>query len=113
MSLFAEIDADRKVLRVVVCDSITWLQERLGGTWVEATDQDQTEQYAGPGMYRARQAPRKFIQPWRRPDAESRYRAGAWVHHNGRAWESQTDDNDAEPGSANWRDAGVPDGRSR
>lgn len=33
MSLYAELDGNKRVLRVVVCDDVAWLQSRLGGTW--------------------------------------------------------------------------------
>lgn len=35
MRYFAEIDADSTVLRLVVCDSVKWLEQNLGGTWIE------------------------------------------------------------------------------
>lgn len=106
MSLFTEIDGDRKVLRVVVCDSLAWLQERLGGTWVETTDTDPSEQYAGPGMHDSEAvAPRRFIRPWVQPThAENSYPVGAWVWHEGRAWRNLMDANVWAPGVTGWRE---------
>ena len=106
MSLFAQIDGDRKVLRVVVCDSVEWLQERLGGTWVETTDANPGEQYAGPGMHDSEAiAPRRFIAPWRQPvGAEDAWPKGAWVWYQGRAWRNLMDANVWAPGVTGWRE---------
>lgn len=106
MSLFAEIGPNRQVLRVVVCDSLAWLQERLGGTWVETTDANPSQQYAGPGMHDAEAvAPRRFIQPWVQPThAENSYAVGAWVWYQGRAWRNLTAANTQVPGVSGWRE---------
>lgn len=37
MAHFAEIDADNKVLRVIVADTKEWCQANLGGTWVQTS----------------------------------------------------------------------------
>lgn len=105
MNLYAELDANKKVLRVIVADSIDWPRERLGGTWVEASTSDPTQQQAGPGMYDAQgEAPMRFVSPWRQPGGvEDAYPEGAWVWHAGRAWESLAPDNMAEPGVGEWR----------
>jgi hypothetical protein len=50
---WAEIDSNNEVLRVVVCDTLEWLQDNLGGTWIETSDpyseQPQTVRYYGIG----------------------------------------------------------------
>lgn len=106
MALFAEIDGNKRVLRVVVCDSVAWLQSRLGGTWVETTDTNPTKQYAGIGMYDSQSiAPMQFIPPWVQPThAENSYATGAWVWHNGRAWRNLTAANTQVPGVSGWRE---------
>lgn len=38
MSAFAELDENNVVLRAIVADSIEWVTENLGGTWVETFD---------------------------------------------------------------------------
>lgn len=106
MALFAELDNDKRVLRVVVCDSVQWLEQRLGGTWVETTDADPQQQYVGPGMFDSETiAPRRFLSLWRQPvGASDAYPNGAWVWHNGRAWRSLQAANVFEPGVASWRE---------
>lgn len=106
MALFAELDNDKRVLRVVVCDSKAWLESRLGGTWVETTDADATKQYAGPGMYDGEDvAPRRFVPRWVQPTgAHDAYEVGVWVWHNGLVWENLTAANVQEPGVSGWRD---------
>lgn len=106
MALFAELDNEKRVLRVVVCDSREWLESRLGGTWVETTDADPQQQYAGPGMHDSEEvAPRRFIPAWVQPTgAQDAYPKGAWVWHNGRAWRSLQDANVFVPGVASWRE---------
>ena len=37
MAHFAEIDADNKVLRVIVADTKEWCENNLGGTWVQTS----------------------------------------------------------------------------
>lgn len=106
MALYAELDSDKRVLSVVVCDSLEWLQERLGGTWVETTDADPNQQYAGPGMHDGETiAPMRFVPPWVQPThAENAYEQGAWVWHGGQVWENLTPANVWEPGVSGWRD---------
>lgn len=106
MALFAELDDDKRVLRVVVCDSREWLESRLGGTWVETTDADPQQQYAGPGLHDGEDvAPRRFVPAWRQPQgAHDAYDVGAWVWHNGQVWENLTPANVWEPGVSGWRD---------
>lgn len=106
MALFAELDNDKRVLRVVVCNDIAWLQSRLGGTWVETTDADPNVQYAGPGLFDSVDvAPRRFIQPWKQPQgAHDAYPAGEWCWHNGRAWRNLTAANVHAPGVSGWRE---------
>lgn len=106
MALYAELDNDKRVIRVVVCDSLAWLQSRLGGTWVETTDADATKQYAGPGMYDGESvAPRRFVPRWVQPQgAHDAYPTGQWVWHNGKVWENLTPANVFEPGVSGWRD---------
>lgn len=106
MTYYAEIDASKQVLRVVVCDSLAWLQSRLDGTWVETTDEDPAEQYAGPGMYDGvGAAPRRFVPQWVQPTgAHDAYETGVWVWHAGKVWENLTAANVWEPGVSGWRD---------
>lgn len=35
MTEYAELDKDGKVLRVIVCETKEWCEQRLGGEWVE------------------------------------------------------------------------------
>lgn len=71
MSYFAEIDSNKRVLRVIVCDSREWCEQRLGGTWVETTAEDAQKQYAGIGMFDADGiAPRRFV-PHGKPDEDA------------------------------------------
>ena len=37
MAHFAEIDADNKVVRVIVADNKEWCENNLGGTWVQTS----------------------------------------------------------------------------
>lgn len=105
MALYAEKDADGKVLRVVVCDDPAWLAERLGGNWVETTTDHPTERYAGPGMYESDIPPQRFVREWVQPThAENAYPTGAWVWHAGQVWENLTAANVWEPGVSGWRD---------
>jgi hypothetical protein len=108
MSLYAELDADKRVLRVAVCDSLAWLQERLGGTWVLTGDTTSTQQGAGPGLYDTTTiAPKRFIREWVQPFGAgdpSMPMNGDWRWHNGRAWRSLIDNNVWEPGVSSWRE---------
>lgn len=106
MTYYAELDANKQVIRVVVCDDPVWLQSRLGGTWVQIADADANKQYAGPGMYDSQTvAPRRFIAPWAQPQgAHDAIGKGEWRWHKGRAWRSLQDANVFEPGVASWRE---------
>lgn len=106
MTYFAELDADKRVLRVVVCDTVEWLQSRLGGNWVQTGPTTAQQQGAGPGMYDGESvAPQRFVNAWRQPEgAHDAYDAGAWVWHNGLVWENLTAANVWEPGVSGWRD---------
>jgi hypothetical protein len=108
MALFAEINPiTKEVLRVIVADDVSWPQSRLGGAWVETTDAAPlVEQYAGIGMFDGTGVvPRRFVSEWRQPlGSEDAYPVGAWVWHNGQAWESLTPANVWEPGVSGWRD---------
>lgn len=37
MAHFAEIDADNKVVRVIVADTKEWCEQNLGGTWIQTS----------------------------------------------------------------------------
>lgn len=106
MALFAEIDGNKRVLRVVVCDSQQWLEQRFGGTWVPTQPTDQTEQGAGIGLYDGDGvAPVRFVPAWQQPTgSEDAYPVGAWVWHAGLVWENLTAANVWEPGVTGWRD---------
>lgn len=106
MALYAELDNDQCVIRVVVCDDPQWLVDRLGGTWVETGPTTPEEQGAGPGLYDSEDvAPLRFIPPWVQPQgAHDAIEQGAWRWHNGRAWRSLTPDNVWEPGVSGWRE---------
>lgn len=45
---FAEVKDD-VVQRVIVCESKEWLEEKLGGEWVETFMDDKNKRYAGKG----------------------------------------------------------------
>lgn len=106
MSYYAEKDANGQVLRVIVCDSLAWITERLGGTWAETVIGDAQKQYAGPGMYdSATVAPGQFISPWKQPTgAQDAYAVDAWVWYQGRAWINLTAANTQVPGVSGWRE---------
>lgn len=60
---FAEIDANKTVLRVIVADSIEWCQKNLGGEWVETfIDKTDTHNYAGIGYLYSKEK-KNFIAP--------------------------------------------------
>ena len=62
MTYYAELDASKRVLRVVVCDTVEWLQSRLGGAWVEIGPTTAQTNGAGPGLYDGEAAaPRRFV----------------------------------------------------
>ena len=104
--MYAQIDANQRVLRVVVCDDPAWLTNRLGGTWTPTVMADPAKQYAGIGMYDSEDvAPRQFILSWVQPvGSVDAYAKGAWVWHNGRAWRSLQAANVFAPGVASWRE---------
>lgn len=106
MSLYAELDGNKRVLRVVVCDDVAWLQSRLGGAWVETGPTTAQVQGAGPGMYDSETvAPRRFIPPWTQPThAENSYAKGDWAWYAGKAWRSLQSANVFQPGVASWRE---------
>lgn len=106
MAYYAEKDANGRVLRVVVCGDPVWLQSRLGGTWVETTDADPNQQYAGPGMYDGQTvAPMRFVPPWVQPQgAHDAYPTGQWVWYAGRCWRNLTAANVQVPGVSGWRE---------
>jgi hypothetical protein len=47
---FAEIDANNKVLRVIVCEHKEWCESRLGGTWVRTFYNTPGKNFAGHGF---------------------------------------------------------------
>jgi hypothetical protein len=118
---YAEINAAKTVLRVVVADSAAWCTANLGGTWVETSDPyaegPQSVTYCGPGYGYDRGVPERFVgDVWSAakattPDMETgAYRyvtQGELTWHNGRAWRNlnpQGNPNVWEPGVANWRE---------
>jgi len=103
MALFAQIE-NGIVQRVIVCDDPNWPALRLGGTWVETTDADLQQQYAGPGMGHDPESLARFAPEWVQPTAENPYPLGAYVFHNGLIWQSRAAANVWEPGVFGWRD---------
>ena len=113
------------VVRVIVCDDITWAHEALGGTWVETSDPYATEQteglenvaYCGPGFGMDETFPERFAPQWAQPtateDGWTSYPAGALVWHEGRMWKSTVDGNVWQPGVSAWHDAPVGGGTPR
>lgn len=92
---FAQLDADKRVIRVVVCDSLEWLQSRTPGTWVEDTDQT-----AGPGLFHWEDT---FFPEWSLPaDVDCAYGLNACVWYDGKPWESTVGTNTAIPGTVGW-----------
>ena len=104
MTYYAELDASKRVLRVVVCDTVEWLQSRLGGTWTLPGPTTAQVQGAGPGMYDSEDvAPRRFVPQWVQPvGSEDAYATGMWVWHAGKVWENLTPANVWEPGVYGW-----------
>lgn len=102
MATYAKIE-NGQVAQVVVCDSREWLEQRLGGEWVEtSTDADQ---FAGIGMGYDPAHPRHFARPWEQPlEAESAYPADSYVYHNGKIWRSLHAANVHAPGVSGWRE---------
>lgn len=109
---FAELNPDNVVSRVIVCDDPAWIDQRLGGTWVETADPyaapDEVA-YCGPGHGYDGTFPRRFAPQWVQPVATDEgwtfYPEGAVVFHNGKLWRSTTTDNVWEPGQSGWHDA--------
>ena len=111
---WAEIDSNNEVLRVVVCDTLEWLQDNLGGTWIETADPYASElqvvTYCGIGFGYDPEFPEKFAPPWRQPipgiDDENGsgmgYPRGALTFHAGRIWRSTVDGNVWMPGVSAW-----------
>jgi len=65
---WAEIDSNNEVLRVVVCDTLEWLQDNLGGTWIETCDPYSEQKggcvrYCGCGWKYDPDRPEKFAPP--------------------------------------------------
>ena len=104
MSFFAEVDQSNKVLRVVVCDTQEYLEQRLGGTWVETVTESAQEYYAGIEMGYDPTSIALFAPDWVQPTAENPYTLGTYVFHNGLIWQSRAASNVWEPGVFGWRD---------
>lgn len=107
MPYFAQVDEQNEltVLRVVVCDTVQYLLDRLGGFWSETLIGDPVEKYAGIGYHDVAYSPDRFLVDWRQPEsAQEGYAKGAWSWHNGGPWRSNHPNNTSTPGAANWRD---------
>lgn len=106
MAYFAEVDQTSLVTRVVVCDTVQYLLDRLGGLWSETKIADPVEAYAGIGYHDIDFAPPHFLAEWVQPDSPANgYAKGAWSWHNGQPWRSNHANNTNIPGSGpNWRD---------
>ena len=115
---WAEVDASAIAQRVVLCDTREWLEQRLGGEWVETRDPYAEQQpdpelepvvYCGPGFGCDTQFPERFARQWVQPFATDEgwtsYPKGAVVWHAGRMWKSTVDGNVWEPGVSAWHDA--------
>lgn len=108
MRTFAEIDADRRVLRVVVCNDPDWLADHLGGEWVETHTDDETVTYCGAGFGHDPDWPCRFAPQWVQPTAPDEdgawpYNAGSVVFDEGRIWVSTINANVHRPGVSGWR----------
>jgi hypothetical protein len=102
---FAQIDNDKKVLRVLVCDSQEWLEEHLGGTWVETFTHHETVRYCGIGHGFDPEWPEQFAPQWKQPTgSHDAYPVDTLVFHNGRIWKNLTPANVHAPGASGWRD---------
>lgn len=102
---FAKIESGL-VINVVVCEDVTWLEQRLGGTWVETAKYDDVQRYAGIGQYFFSDSQVKFAPQWVQPlGAEDAYPVGAHTWHNGMIWQSKVENNVWEPGVFGWFDA--------
>lgn len=106
MAYFAQVDNASTVLRVVVCDTMQYLLDRLGGIWSETKIADPVETYAGIGRHDVDYSPQHFLVDWVQPEsAPQGYAKGFWMWHNGQAWRSNHANNTNQPGpGANWRD---------
>jgi len=124
MSYFAELDPDNLVVRVIVCDNLAWIEERLGGTWVETADPyiaPGTVAYTGPGHGYDPDWPLRFAPKWVQPvaildpepgqDLWTWYDVGAVTFHGGFLWVSTTPKNVWKPSQAAWRRTPVVPGR--
>lgn len=101
---FAKIE-NNTITNVVVCESVQWLEQTLGGTWVETQKGDAVESYAGIGKYFYQDSQVKFASAWVQPSgSEGAYPAGAFVWHVDRIWQSRVDSNVWEPGVFGWND---------
>jgi hypothetical protein len=70
---FAELNSNGVVVRTVVCEDQSWLEQRLGGTWVEASDpynSGNEVSYPGLGWRYGSGFPEKFVPPRRVPRAD-------------------------------------------
>lgn len=50
MRKFAELDENNTVIRVLIANDQTWLEETLGGVWVESFDDGTRVRRAGAGF---------------------------------------------------------------
>jgi len=113
---FAELDPNNLVVRVIVCDDLAWIAQRLGGTWAETADPyiaPGTVAYTGPGHGYDPDWPLRFAPQWVQPvailDPEpggnlwTWYPVGAVTFHGGFLWVSTTPENVWEPGISAWR----------
>lgn len=116
---FAEIE-NNIVTRVVVCNNPSWLEARLGGTWIETKDPYDLETatpvtYCGPGYGYDPNFEERFAPQWRQPQGwfdeqgnpqpPDGYPEGALTFHNGNIWRSTTPGNVWEPGVSGWHDS--------
>lgn len=111
--LFAQLNDQAKVLRVIAAPNLDWCESRLGGAWVE-TRRDGSEQFGGPDMGFDRAHPKRFALPWT-TDGQTQLPDGTWLYntqgqhvfHNGKVWTNLLPagtPNVWEPGVANWRE---------
>lgn len=118
MSYFAELDANKVVIRVIVADSIEWCQTNLGGTWAQTSDPyaaPTSVNYCGPGWGHDPAVKERFALPWDQtaatiPNEQGKYAystQGMVVFHSGKIWRNlmpNGNPNVWEPGVANWRE---------
>jgi hypothetical protein len=104
-SYYAELDGSGAVTRVIVCDALQWITDRLGGLWSETKIADPIEKYAGMGHHHAAFVADQFLADWNQPASPAEgYAKVQWSWHNGRAWRSNHANNTSVPGAANWRE---------